>query len=214
MDSNQSYLKQIYTSRINLIDYLKNMGFECGDYENFSIEEIDAMKKYSQLNFKVVRPGTTESCYIMYKIEVGLKQNVIKKNNIEGFINEIFEDTIQIEKNDTLVIITTEYAQESIHKVIKNIWENQNKFVVIFTLANLQMNILNHTFVPKHIKLTPEEKIEFYKKFNVQYDSQLPEISRFDPVAKIIFLKPGDICKITRFDKISLTNEFYRICVS
>lgn len=214
MDSNQSYVKQIYTSRMNLIEYLKNMGFECGEFEHFSIEEIEVMKKYQQLDFKVVNPETTESCLVNYKIDTSLKQNMVKKNNIEGFINEIFEDTIPIEKKDTLVIVTTEYAQESIHKVIKNMWENQNKFVVILTLANLQMNILKHTFVPKHIKLTPEEKIEFYKNFNIQSDSQLPEISRFDPVAKIIFLRPGDICKITRFDKISLTNEFYRICVS
>ena len=212
MDSNQSYVKQIYTSRMNLIEYLKNMGFECADYEHFSIEEIEVMKKYQQLDFKVV--NNTESCYVMYKLDTSLKQNMVKKNNIEGFINDIFEETIPIEKTDTLVIVTTEYAQDSIHKVIKNMWENQGKFVVMLTLANLQMNILNHSFVPKHIKLKPEEKVEFYKNFNIQSDTQLPEISRFDPVAKIIFLRPGDVCKITRFDKISLTNEFYRICVS
>ena len=212
MDSNQSYVKQIYTSRMNLIEYLKNMGFECADFENFSIEEIEVMKKYQQLDFKV--SNKDESCYVMYKLDTSLKQNMVKKNNIEGFINEVFEETIPIEKKDTLVIVTTEYAQDSIHKVIKNMWENQVKFVVILTLANLQMNILKHTFVPKHIKLTPEEKVEFYKKFNIQSDTQLPEISRFDPVAKIIFLRPGDVCKITRFDKISLTNDFYRICVS
>jgi len=212
MDSNQSYIKQIYIARMHMIQYLKNMGFDCDNYENFSIEEVEVMNKYTQLDFKVSKEN--ESCYVLFKLDKNLKQNMIKKNNVEGFINEIFEDTIPIEKNDTLVIITTEYAQDSIHKVVKNMWEIQNKFVVILTLANLQMNILKHSFVPQHIKLTPEEKIELYKKFNIQNDLQLPEISRFDPVAKIIFLKPGDVCKIIRFDKISLTNEFYRICVS
>ena len=213
MDSKQSYIKQVYNSRLNMIEYLKNMDFECSDYENFSIEEVEVMKNHGQLDFKVTKE-TGDSCYVMYKLDSSLKQNMVKKNNIENFINEIFEDNIPIEKNDTLVIITTEYSQDSIHKIIKNIWENEQKYVVIMTLANLQYNILKHTFVPKHIKLNEEEKAEFYKKFNIQHDTQIPEISRFDAVAKIIFLRPGDVCKIIRYDKISFTNEYYRLCVS
>jgi len=213
MDSKQSYIKQIYNSRLNMIEYLKDMNYDCSDYEDFSIEEVEVMKNHNQLNFKVEK-GDKESCYVMYKLELNLKQNLVKKNNIETFINEIFEENINIKENDTLVIITTEYAQDSVHKVIKNIWENEKKYVVIMTLANLQFNILKHTFVPKHTKLNEEEKAEFYKKYNILSDSQIPEISRFDPVAKIIFLRPGDVCKIIRYDKISYTNEFYRICVS
>ena len=213
MDSKQSYIKQIYNSRLNMIEYLKDMGFECSDYENFSIEEIEVMKNHNQLNFKVENENS-EACYVMYKLDTNLKQNMVKKNNVETFINEIFEENVNIGQNDTLVIITTEYSQDSIHKIIKNIWENESKYVVIMTLANLQFNILKHTFVPKHIKLNEEEKAEFYKKYNIQNDLQIPEISRFDPVAKIIFLRPGDVCKIIRYDKISLMNEFYRICVS
>jgi DNA-directed RNA polymerase subunit H (RpoH/RPB5) len=196
-----------------MLEYLKNMNFDCSDYDNFSIEEVEVMKNQNQLDFKVTKE-TGDACYVMYKLDSSLKQNMVKKNNIETFINEIFEDNIPIEKNDTLVIITTEYSQDSIHKIIKNIWENEQKYVVIMTLANLQYNILKHTFVPKHIKLSEEEKVDFYKKFNVQNDSQLPEISRFDAVAKIIFLRPGDVCKIIRYDKISYTNEYYRLCVS
>ena len=213
MDSKQSYIKQIYNSRLNMIEYLKDMKFDCGDFENFSIEEVEAMKNHNQLNFKVEKENG-ESCYVLYKLDLNLKLNLVKKNNVETFINEIFEENVNINQNDTLVIITTEYAQDSVHKVIKNIWENESKYVVIMTLANLQFNILTHTFVPKHIKLNEEEKVEFYKKYNIQDDSQIPEISRFDAVAKIIFLRPGDVCKIIRFDKISFTNEFYRICIS
>ena len=213
MDSKQSYIKQIYNSRLNMIEYLKDMGFDCSDFENFSIEEIEVMKNHNQLNFKVENEKD-EACYVMYKLDTNLKQNMVKKNNVETFINEIFEENVNIGKNDTLVIITTEYSQDSIHKIIKNIWENESKYVVIMTLANLQFNILKHTFVPKHTKLNEEEKAEFYKKYNIQNDLQIPEISRFDPVAKIIFLRPGDVCKIIRYDKISYMNEFYRICVS
>ena len=48
---------------------------------------------------------------------------------------------------------------------------------------------------------------------NINDDSQLPEISILDPLAKVNLLKPGEVCKITRYDKISFTNYYYRICV-
>jgi DNA-directed RNA polymerase subunit H (RpoH/RPB5) len=214
MDSTRSYVKQVYISRNILIDYLKNMGYDCGGFENFSIEDIESMKKYNQLDFKVSNVNTSENCYILYKLDESFKQNVVKRNNIEQYIHEIYEEKILIENNDTLVIVTTEYTNESIHKVLKNIWENQKKFIVILTLANLQINLLKHTFVPKHTKLVDEEKVALYKKYNISDDSQLPQISRFDPVAKSIFLRPGQVCKITRYDKISLMNDYYRICIS
>ena len=190
MDSTRSYVKQVYISRNILIDYLKNMGYDCGGYENFSIEDIEAMKKHNQLDFKVTNVSTSENCYILYKLDESFKQNVVKRNNIEQYIHEVYEEKILIENNDTLVIVTTEYTNESIHKVLKNIWENQKKFIVILTLANLQINLLKHTFVPKHTKLTDEEKVQLYKKYNISEDSQLPQISRFDAAAKSIFLRP------------------------
>ena len=52
-----------------------------------------------------------------------------------------------------------------------------------------------------------------FQKYNVTNNTQLPEISMFDPVAKAILLKPDEICKITRIDKTSFENDYYRICV-
>ena len=63
------------------------------------------------------------------------------------------------------------------------------------------------------LKINDDEKEEFYKKYNVT-EKQIPEISRFDPVARALCLRPSQICKITRYDKISYKNDYYRICVS
>jgi DNA-directed RNA polymerase I, II, and III subunit RPABC1 len=115
---------------------------------------------------------------------------------------------------DTLVLITNEYSMDSIHKALKNIWELKKLYVVLFDLKQLQLNVLKHTLVPKHVKLTEEQKVELYKELKVEDDSQLPEISRFDPVAKTLFLRPGEVCQITRYSKISFTDIFYRVCVS
>jgi DNA-directed RNA polymerase subunit H (RpoH/RPB5) len=213
MDSNNSYIKQLYTARNNIISYLKNNGYNCEEYENFCIEEINIMKNTDELSFMVV-DDLDNKCYVKYVIDESYKHNVLKKTNFPGIIYEIFNsESPLLEKKDTLLIITTNYSEDSMHQIIKSSWEIDNQFIVLFTLAHLQINILQHSYVPKHTKLTDEEKMEFYKNYNVN-ESQVPEISRFDPVARAICLRPKDICKIMRYDKISYNNEYYRICVS
>ena len=83
----------------------------------------------------------------------------------------------------------------------------------MFDINSLMINILEHSFVPEHVKLNNEEKQLIYEKYNITHDNQVPEISIFDPVAKVMLMRPGELCEITRFDKISLQNKFYRICV-
>ena len=53
----------------------------------------------------------------------------------------------------------------------------------------------------------PGSKNELYDKMNIQEDSQLPEISAFDPVAKALMLKPGEVCKIKRHEIISFEKK-------
>ena len=214
MDINGSFIKQLYVSRNNLIFYLKNAGFDCSTFENSSIEDVENMKRYEQLDFKVSNLENGESCYVLYKLDEGFKQNLIKRNNIEQYIQEVYEDLKLIENTDTLIIVTNDYTQESVNKILKNIWEKESKYIVLFSLSNLQINVLVHSFVPKHIRLTQEQKEEVFQRYNIKNNSQLPEIGRFDPAAKAILLRPGEVCEITRYDKISYMNKFYRICIS
>jgi DNA-directed RNA polymerase I, II, and III subunit RPABC1 len=51
------------------------------------------------------------------------------------------------------------------------------------------------------------------RKYNLKNFNQLPEISRFDPVALLIELRPGQVCKIDRKSVTSVDSEYYRICV-
>lgn len=41
---------------------------------------------------------------------------------------------------------------------------------------------------------------------------EFPEISRFDPVAKTIGLRPGKLCKITRSSPTAVESNYYRLC--
>jgi DNA-directed RNA polymerase subunit H (RpoH/RPB5) len=191
------------------------MGYDCSSYEYFSMEELDVIQKSNNLDFMVVKGD--EKCYVKYMTEDANTKNPansVKKLNISNIIDTMFTQEGSLTEKDTLVLITNDYSVDSIHKALKNIWELKHIYVVLFDLKQLQLNVLKHRLVPKHVKLTETEKVELYQNLNIEEDRQLPEISRFDPVAKTLFLRPGEVCRITRFDKISYTNEFYRVCVS
>jgi len=51
------------------------------------------------------------------------------------------------------------------------------------------------------------------KKYQIKSKTQLPEISRFDPQALVIGIRPGEICKIQRPSSTALTTDYYRVCV-
>lgn len=215
MESKSIYLSKLFKSRSNIIYYLTEMGYDCSLYEHFSMEELDTLQRNSCLDFMVVKDQ--EKCFVRYMTEDANTKNPansVKKLNISNIIDTMFTQEGMLTEKDTLVLITNEYSTESIHKALKNIWELKKLYVVLFDLKQLQLNVLKHRLVPKHVKLSAEQKVELYKELKIEEDSQLPEISRFDPVAKTLFLRPGEVCQITRYSKISFTDVFYRVCVS
>ena len=62
--------------------------------------------------------------------------------------------------------------------------------------------------------MTEFAKDQVLKKYNITDTKQMPSISRYDPVALAIGLRPGQICKITRSSKTSVTSIYYRYCVT
>ena len=69
-----------------------------------------------------------------------------------------------------------------------------------------------HIFVPKHVKLKEEEKLEFLKANNLS-KTQLPKISKKDPAIQEMSPEKGDIIKIIRKSPTTGEATFYRIVV-
>lgn len=76
----------------------------------------------------------------------------------------------------------------------------------------VQMDILNHDFVPKHEIISQEEAIEMLIKYRIE-KGVLPQISSRDPVAIVIGAKPGDFVKVTRKSETTGESIIYRYCV-
>jgi DNA-directed RNA polymerase subunit H (RpoH/RPB5) len=51
------------------------------------------------------------------------------------------------------------------------------------------------------------------EKYNIKNKSLFPYISRFDPVARVIGLRPGQVCHIVRPSKTSIKANYYRVCI-
>ena len=87
---------------------------------------------------------------------------------------------------------------DSITQIVRSIYERDGIFITLMHIKQLLFNVLEHKMVPQHRKLLEEEKADVYKKYNITGDNEIPEISRFDPVANAIFMRPGELCEITR----------------
>lgn len=200
--------EKLYKSRKNILIQLKNRGYNVDDYENFSINEIFIMNEKEQMDMLLENPETKSKTYVKY----------LNKPAQAKYINEIIEDLFTmeavLEEKDDLIIISNNEPNEVLLKYLISIWDNENKYVAVINIDRLQYNVLDHIYVPHHRSLTIEESDRIRTKFYVLDDSKLPSISRFDPCALAIALRPSQMCEILRPSPTAKEAKFYRICVN
>jgi len=138
---------------------------------------------------------------------------MIRPANIQEMIDDLFNLEEVLTKDDTLFIIIKDDMNDTIISELKQIWETDGIFIVIENIKRLQFNILNHSLVPEHTIISETEIKDVMQRYNILNKSDLPDISRFDPVARVIGLRPGNVCKIVRSSKTAITTNYYRICI-
>ena len=201
------FVNQIVKSRDNILAILKKRGFDVSSYENQSVSHVHIMSQTDQLDMLLTNLNTEKKVYVKYHLGKTLRQN-----NIMDYIDDLYTlDNILI-KDDELIVIGRELANETMEKALGQVWSQYKYLVTVFGLKSLQFNILEHTHVPPHRVLSLKESDEIKKKYNITEDSQLPDISRFSPVAQAIGIRPGELCEIIRPSKTAITTLFYRIC--
>jgi DNA-directed RNA polymerase subunit H len=204
-------IPHIYNSRKTILELMAKQGYNINDYANFSVNEVNSMKLNNQLDMLLEtneEGALKKKMYIRYYLAArpGPK-------NIQEMIDDLFVLTETLSKNDTLFIIIKDEANETLINELKHIWESDGIFIVIESIKRLQFNILEHILVPPHRVLTEEETNEVMEKYNILNKSQFPNISRFDPVARVIGLRPDQVCHISRPSKTAITTDYYRVCI-
>jgi DNA-directed RNA polymerase subunit H (RpoH/RPB5) len=212
MSSISTRIINIYKSRKTLLEQLQSLDYQIDDYENFTMNEIDSMLSNSQLDMLLTNTAGNK-VYVKYYF--ALKQNTkqIKKEVLDNIIEDLFIIEEVLTKKDSLIVIIDDEPNDAILTRIKYLYDHDGIFVVIHNIHRLQFNILNHTLVPAMKPLNQVEEKAFLDKFQVRDKYQLPEISRFDPQALVVCLRPGTICHIQRPSITAMVTDYYRICV-
>ena len=203
-----SLISKIYRSRNVILEILsKKRGFDVSDYSSFSINDIHTMYTNKQLDMVFEHPKTEQRLYIKYH----LAKNV-KENHIYELIDDLYEIEQILEEEDDLIIISKHSISQSLKSILEQIYINDKKFVNVYNVNDYLFNILEHELVPEHTVLDDEKKEEAISKYYITDTSQFPEISRFDPVAQAIGLRPKQLCKIIRPSPTAIEAEYYRLC--
>jgi len=206
---------RIYKSRKTILDLLETyQNYDVSDYNDFSINEIDAMLSNEQLDMLVQRKsedsvGKPQKTYIKYY----LQSKQIRPQTLDDIIEDLYLVENILTKNDTLIIIIEDEPNDTIIAKLNYLYNTSGIFIVIHNIKRLQFNILEHKLVPNMSILSKKEVEELMQKFNLKSVNQLPEIGRFDPQALALSMRPGDVCEINRDSVTSIEYDYYRVCV-
>lgn len=222
-------IARLYNARKNLLDLLTTQGYDVDGYTNFGVNEVNAMYAHKQLDMLVEtklsssdKKKLKKKAYVKFHLEkmlsVGNINDLVEDLYVLGVGGEVGGLGISTNANDTvltekdMLVIVTKQEVKTMNQYLNQLFL-QGRFIVLLSLDRLQFNILNHLYVPPHTILSNEELDEMMKKYNVADKSQLPDISRYDPVALAIGMRPGDVCKIDRPSKSAIHSTYYRVCV-
>jgi DNA-directed RNA polymerase subunit H (RpoH/RPB5) len=207
-------INDLYKSRNIIIEIMRDIGYGVNDYANFSVTELNSMRQNNQLDMLLEKndanPDTKRKTKMYIRYYLG---KIIRPANLQEMIDDLFNLEEILSKDDTLFIIIKDEPNETLLNEVKHIWEKDGIFIVVESIKRLQFNILKHSMVPKHRILSTQETDVVMKRYNITQKVNFPDISRFDPVARAIGIRPGDVCHITRPSKTAIEEDYYRICI-
>ena len=220
--SNISLDNKIFKSRTIILQQLKSRGYDIDDYNNFSLNEIHILNKNNQLDMILYNKDENKKTYIKYHLN-----GKLTKTNIYDYIEDLYdvmindgdslendEDSIEgLVDDDDLIIIIKDKMNDTLKSFVSNLYFKDKKFINVYNINRYLYNILDHSMVPPHISVSNNERLILEKKLNIINPQQWPEISRFDPVAQAIGLRPNQLCKILRKSQTSSISIYYRLCL-
>ena len=213
-NNSSSLISSIFKSRNIILELMEAQGYNVKDNIDFNVNEINAMFGNKQLDMILEKTKEDEKTNRKNKIYIRYYlAKTLRPQNIQELIDDLFYTEEVLTKDDTLYIVVKDEPNDTIIKLLKHLWEQDGIFIIVQCITRLKFNILKHVWVPPHRIVTTSESIVIRKRYNIMDLSQLPELSRFDPVAIAIGIRPGEICEILRPSKTAITALYYRICV-
>jgi DNA-directed RNA polymerase subunit H (RpoH/RPB5) len=194
-------ISKVYASRNILLDILASRGFDVSEYNDYSISHVGSMMEHNQLDL-LLSTASGKKIFVKYCLE--------GRPNLDKIVDDFFPSILNT--SDDLMLIVKDDLNDSATEFLEHLWSSSGKFLIVVSMKRLQYNILKHVLVPAHTILQPDERAALLAEYRIK-PQQLPEISRFDPVATLLGMRPGDVCRIERKSKTSMHSKYYRVCV-
>jgi DNA-directed RNA polymerase subunit H (RpoH/RPB5) len=214
MQNSSNTISSIYKARQTLIELMRKLDYNVTDYENFSVNEVNSMYQNKQLDMLLEKTkedpstGRKNKIYILFYLA-----KAIRPANVQEMIDDLYNLEETLTKEDTLFIVTKDEMNDTLMGNLKYLWETDKLFIIVQNIKRLQFNIHDHILVPPHRVINNDELMTLKTKYNITDDVQFPDISRFDPVAQAICLRPGQVCEIIRPSKTAIQSKYYRMCI-
>lgn len=208
-NTNSQLVSKIFKSRKIILDLAKKRGFETEEYNNFTINDILVLKENKQLDMLLEHKDTDKRIYYKYHLHTK-----VRPNQMQDYIEDLFQldDPPILKKDDDLIVVCKESPNTTLINLLKLEYEQSKYYVNIYNLHNYLYNLLENNLVPMHDILSNDDKKKIAERYNITVESNWPEISRFDPVALAIGLRPGEVTEITRNSPTALETKYYRLC--
>ncbi len=171
------------------------------------MSEIHAMLQARQMDMLLKNPATNRSAYVKFNIAKALRAA-----NLYDWVEDLYHLEGTLAANDELIVVAKDNPNDSIQKVLREQWSRDRTFITVIGAQHLQFNIMKHVLVPPHRVLSDQESREVAERYKITAPTQVPDISRFSPVAAAIGLRPGEWCEIKRKSRTAIQSLFYRIC--
>lgn len=208
-------INSIAKSKNIVLKQLKDRGFDTTPYENFDDETIGTQYRsnddYSLDMFIEHTDPTKGRAYVHYR------KNPIKKTNIDNEYKSFFQldedEPGTLTTNDELHIICLQ--DENISDNILSAIITLSSYKIYMTIRTLSQTKFDCRidWIPKHEYVTETEYKENNKLPDKHDTSIINTMSRFDPQAQAIGLRPGQICRIIRPSPIASREVVYRRCI-
>jgi len=214
--SHINIILSIYKSRETLLELLAGRGFQVEKYVGYSKNEVDTMYRNGTLDMMLMDNDETPTRKMYCKF---LLEKTVGIQDLENIMEDLYENAEETYKlggseEDGIVVISNDDPNTKLKLFLSELWTKRRRFITVIPMKRLQFNVLKHELQPRQVDiLSPEELNVMMVQFHMRTLAEFPEISRFDPLALALFMRPGRVCRLLRNSPTALTAPYYRVCV-
>lgn len=125
-------------------------------------------------------------------------------NEIEKLYNAISLGYNISSKDEISIVIFEDFNNDVLEL------ENKYQNLTIFSYKKLVFNVVDHELVPKHIRLSPQEKSNLLNILMIEDYSKLPILQKTDTISRYYNYRKDDVIKVERPSMGNKTHIAYR----